>query len=209
MEPNEKPKFNWQRLLITIGIVLVTAGVVGGTTWYLLDKSAKDIKTANDKSISELQKQIDELKASKNSSTTSTETTPSTTSNILKVTELGLQFTLPTTLSDAYYVIDNTGGFTVADFTTRTLVTKGGQDCAGGASKPVSGPLGTINLSSTPPPNGIGDITTGEYIKMIGNKYLYYRSAQSACSPTLSNADAEAQNGNMLRAALQTATVIQ
>lgn len=62
MEPIEKPKMNWQRLLITSGFVLASALIVGGTTWYVMDRSARDIKTAGDNTISELQKQIKEKK---------------------------------------------------------------------------------------------------------------------------------------------------
>ncbi len=61
----EKEKFNWTRLTIVIIIVLVTAMVVGGTTWYLMDKNAKDIKLENDKSIKELEKTMKSLKENK------------------------------------------------------------------------------------------------------------------------------------------------
>ncbi len=44
-----------------MGIVIVTAVVIGGATWYFMDKQAKDEKTANDKQILLLQKQIDDL----------------------------------------------------------------------------------------------------------------------------------------------------
>lgn len=64
-----KSNVNIQRLLITVGIVLVTAAAVGGTVWYLMDKSANDIKTANDQSIAALQKQIDEQKTTKTTPT--------------------------------------------------------------------------------------------------------------------------------------------
>lgn len=57
-----KEKLNWQRLLITAGIVLVTAVAVGGTVWYLMDKNAKSVADSNTKSISALQKQVNELK---------------------------------------------------------------------------------------------------------------------------------------------------
>ncbi len=57
----QKENLNWERLLITLGIVVVTAGVIGGMTWYFMDKQAKHEKTANDKQILSLQKQIDEL----------------------------------------------------------------------------------------------------------------------------------------------------
>jgi|GEM_PF-1742393 len=79
MEP-VKPQFNWQRMLVTLGIVLFAALVVGGTTWYVMDKSAKEIKAANDESVATLQKQIDDLSAKKISATpTTTPTTPPTT----------------------------------------------------------------------------------------------------------------------------------
>ena len=74
---SEKPKFNWQRMLITSGFVLLAALVVGGTTWYVMDKSAKEIKTANDSSVASLQKQINELKAA--SKTSTVVTAPATT----------------------------------------------------------------------------------------------------------------------------------
>ena len=46
-----KKKVNVTRLLITIAIVLVTALVVGGVTWYYMDNSAKDLKEANDNEL--------------------------------------------------------------------------------------------------------------------------------------------------------------
>ena len=57
-----KVKVKVTRLLITIAIVLVTALVVGGVTWYYMDKSAKDLKEANDKEVQALEKQITILK---------------------------------------------------------------------------------------------------------------------------------------------------
>lgn len=73
----EKPKFNWQRMLTTISIVLFSALVVGGTTWYVMDKSAKEVQTANEKTATELQKQIDRLKTTQNTSKTNVSTTVS------------------------------------------------------------------------------------------------------------------------------------
>lgn len=79
METETKEKVNWQRLAITTGIVLLTALAVGGTTWYVMDKNAKDEKAANEKSITELQEQINELKKDENKSTETTEKTPTIT----------------------------------------------------------------------------------------------------------------------------------
>ena len=57
-----KPRFNWRRSLITVVLVLISAGVVGGVTWYLMDKNAKDLKVASDKSVTELEATITDLK---------------------------------------------------------------------------------------------------------------------------------------------------
>lgn len=87
MDP-EKPKFNWQRMLITSGIVLFAALVVGGTTWYVMDKSAREIKTANDASTATMQKQISTLETKVAADTkTVTETTPAASSAVSTLKE--------------------------------------------------------------------------------------------------------------------------
>lgn len=60
MELN-KIKIDWKRVLITAGLVIFSALVVGGTTWYVMDKGAKDTKEANDREVVELQKKIDKM----------------------------------------------------------------------------------------------------------------------------------------------------
>jgi type II secretory pathway pseudopilin PulG len=78
-ELNEKPKFNWKRLLITIGIVIITAGAIGGSIYYVMNQQAtKDKKTA-DKQAQDLQKQIDDLKKAQESKTNTTATPIATT----------------------------------------------------------------------------------------------------------------------------------
>lgn len=57
--------------------MLVAALVVGGTTWYVMDKSAKEIQQANEDSIAALQKQIDDQEVT--TTTTTTKTTDPTT----------------------------------------------------------------------------------------------------------------------------------
>lgn len=208
MEPENK-KINLTRLLITLGIVLFTALAIGGSTYYVMSSNAKKEKEAQDKQTAEMQKQIDDLqkaqaKKPEITATTTTPETSSSTNNILKVSELGIQFTLPASIRDAYYVMEGEQ----ADFTTRTLVGSGGSDCAAGADKPVNAPLGSINLSTTPPSNGVGDINTGVFIKKIGSKYLYYKPAQSVCSASVSPITAQSQSGAVMQEALKTATAI-
>lgn len=83
MSEETKGKLNWQRLLITSGFVLLAALVVGGTTWYVMDKSSKEVATANKTSVETLQKQVNTLeKAAANEKeavstiTGTTDTTP-------------------------------------------------------------------------------------------------------------------------------------
>lgn len=54
--------FNWRRLLITIGIVILTASVVGGTTWYVMGDQAKKDKDAYDSRIIAIEKELEDLK---------------------------------------------------------------------------------------------------------------------------------------------------
>lgn len=51
----KKEKINVKRLTITIIIVIVTALVVGGTVWYVMDKQAKLEQESKEKEIQELQ----------------------------------------------------------------------------------------------------------------------------------------------------------
>ncbi len=99
-----KQKIDWQRLAITVGIVLVTAAAVGGTVWYLMDQNAKSIDDSNTKSIVSLQKQVDELKASKPSKTAPETKETDTTSDWKTYTnsETGISFKYPSnyTLTD-------------------------------------------------------------------------------------------------------------
>jgi len=69
MEPNElndKPKFNWKRLLITVGIVIVTAGAIGGSVYYVMNQQAQKDKESAEKTAQDLQGQMEELKKTDN-----------------------------------------------------------------------------------------------------------------------------------------------
>jgi hypothetical protein len=89
-EIETKEILNWQRLAITIGIVLVTAAAVGGTVWYLMDQNAQNIADSNAKSISEIQKQVDELKSSK-----VTNTVADSNSKTYSNSKFGISFSYP------------------------------------------------------------------------------------------------------------------
>ncbi len=66
-------QFSWKRLLITSAIVVFTAVITFGITWYLLDKSAKESDEASNRLRVELQKEIDELRAKLKTTTDSSD----------------------------------------------------------------------------------------------------------------------------------------
>ncbi len=93
VEGIEKEHFSWKRLVTTTLIVVFTAGVVFGITWFILDKMTNENEEASDKLRIELQKQIDDLRVKlKNTSTTSKAGDSQTYTN----TKYGFEFTVPT-----------------------------------------------------------------------------------------------------------------
>jgi hypothetical protein len=79
----DKPGFNWKRSLVTIAIVLLTALVVGGTTWYIMNTNSNSINTSNNSTINAMQTNINNLKnqiTALNKKVTSTQTTTTSTS---------------------------------------------------------------------------------------------------------------------------------
>lgn len=89
-----KESFSWKRLLTTIAIVVVTAGVVFGVTWYILDKMTREDQEASDKLRVTLQNQIDELRGKLTTGTTATTTAVVDTQKYTN-SEFGFQITLP------------------------------------------------------------------------------------------------------------------
>ncbi len=84
MEPNElndEPKLNWKRLLITVGIVIFTAGAIGGSVYYVMNQQAQKDKESAEKTAQDLQKQIDDLKKTETTTATPTTTTTQTTTD--------------------------------------------------------------------------------------------------------------------------------
>jgi archaellum component FlaF (FlaF/FlaG flagellin family) len=92
MEPEVK-KFDWKRLLITLGIILATALIIGGLIYYAMDQQAKKDKETANNQAQDLQKQIDELK----SATTSTAANNTTGTTQISLANNKATFALPPT----------------------------------------------------------------------------------------------------------------
>lgn len=65
LNASQKPKVNWKRLSITVVIVLVTAGVIGGTVWYFMNDAVK----VKDSHIDSLEGQVSTLQERKDEGT--------------------------------------------------------------------------------------------------------------------------------------------
>jgi hypothetical protein len=94
----DKPGFNWKRSLVTIAIVLLTALVVGGTTWYIMNTNSNSINTSNNSTINAMQTNINNLKSkitSLEKPTTTTQTTQTSANQTLSLLGGKINFTIP------------------------------------------------------------------------------------------------------------------
>lgn len=91
--------FNTKRFLITLGFVLITALAVGGATYYVMNEQAQKDRESFEKTIQDLQKQIDDLKKTETvtntNATTSTETTPASDWHTYLNADYNFQLTFP------------------------------------------------------------------------------------------------------------------
>lgn len=61
----KKSKYNWKELLLIVGVMIVTALIVGSVTNYLVNKQANNEKVASNKKISNLSSQLNDLEKEK------------------------------------------------------------------------------------------------------------------------------------------------
>lgn len=88
----QKQKNSWKMPLTIAVVVIIAAGLAGGTTWYLMNQSQTSLKADNNKSVAALQQQINDLKKTQTITTTST-TTTTTDWHTYKNTDYGFQLT--------------------------------------------------------------------------------------------------------------------
>lgn len=186
MEPENK-KVNVKRLLITIGIVLVTALAFGGSTYYVLSTNTAKEKEATDRQIAEMQEKINDLQKDQAIKTDATETTvgptagwitySDTTHNFSFKHPAGLEIT-PSKTDDAadYYmllinkagVIDSAGVNTQPDTSSGYISVRG--NTSGGAPTSIAGL--TANFSTATTPMGY---TYHAYEFSRDGRYYYFR----------------------------------
>lgn len=136
----------------------------------------------------------------------------------IRVAELGIRFQLPEQLADLVYVLgDAAEGKRGAFFSTRSLRAAGGPACAAGARGSVTPfPLGLVVTAAEPPAKVQAEqrknpeAGLGEYVKRVGDRYLYYRGPpDEPCAAGNSKAAAlQRRQTKLLRTALETASPI-
>lgn len=185
------------KIIIVILVILATNIITGYVTYSWQNERLKKEKTNSDKKITDLQKQVDDLKSMQ---TLKTPISP----RILRIHEFGIQITLPASIADAYYVVGGRGQHTYANFSTRNLQATGISDCEASSAH---GPLGSITVTTSPPlPNPTAENSPGVFVKEIEGKYLYYVSPQSSCA---SDGKAEIAAIAAFKQAIQSATLIK
>lgn len=167
-------------LLILIVVILMLAAAAGVYFWqHSQVNSAQGKSDGLNQQISNLQKQINDLKKANQQAAQKPATSDQ---NVIKVTELGIQFTVPDSIKDLTYTVKtNTFGTNqtelTAYFTTASLLAKDKQ-CSSddGAVGAISKVTGTYPTKPTP------DNTDGPLTKQFSTFYVSYSRGQAACS---------------------------
>ena len=87
-----KPESNSKMILVILGVVLATAVLVGGGTWLVMNQKYNNYKTATNKSLATMQKQVNDLKTAQKTIAISAATDWQTYKN----TDYGFQLTFGT-----------------------------------------------------------------------------------------------------------------
>ncbi|MCL5094087.1 MAG: hypothetical protein M1355_03080 [Patescibacteria group bacterium] len=91
----EEKGINVRRLSITLCLVLVTALAVGGATYYVMGKNAKQVQIASEKSIQTLQSQVNSLKNERGKQETGKQEVIKWENNTLKTDKVPISKTYP------------------------------------------------------------------------------------------------------------------
>ncbi len=156
--------------LLMVGLVAVVLVVIGVAVWQSQQAKSKADQTASTPTPTAV------------SSATPTSSGTPVPSDEFKVTELGFKMTLPKGLADLKYAgqtnvpsTDGNGTIAKASFSTSSLEAK---DSANSLCTPAHAPLGVI-VQYDSQPKGLDSSIP---VRKVGNFYLAYSAAQSACS---------------------------
>lgn len=168
-----KGKSKLMPVLLTILIIIIFVGGIYGV--YAWQHSKVTSLTSQ---VNTLNSQVNSLNKEVSKQTSVSITTPSTSATtasttVFKIPELGIQFTVPSTLADLTYAANSAG--TVANLSTQTLTDL---DAACTANATTGLALGNVSKTT-----GQFKTTAGvTLIKQYPTYYISYTAAPSACS---------------------------
>ena len=166
-------------VFIVIAIILIAGAAYGTYYWQHKNVNDRDVQINKlDHQVVSLQQQI--------SSSTSTATASTASKTTIKIPELGIQISVPSTLQDLSYAAAPENSFgvgtsgTAAYLSTKAL-SAADAACTASASKTTGAPLGVIaKVNGTYP----AALTASSGILILQEKdyYVAYQPSQSACS---------------------------
>lgn len=186
---------------VELALILVIAALIGVVGWMVYKNRPTTTTSNANNSV------INDAKQSPSSSATTTST------NMSKVTELGIQFTTPPSLNDLVYSSAYTDGDKVSVIVSTTELGKSDAACTvpkDGKPGSAGAPLGRITkVTGIAPANGPGVFTPAEFIKRFDGFYILYTAPQMGyCSTDPAVADKAKSNIELLKTALVSAKVL-
>jgi outer membrane murein-binding lipoprotein Lpp len=199
-KPSEPKQRSGLKKALIFVLVLVLIGGVGYGVYYWQQQQVKTLNTeVNTLTVQAagLNKQITTLNAQVKADT---KTAAVANQNVIKITNLGIQITVPDSIKDLTFTTSST---TESGLSTASLTSKNATCSA------TDMPLGNLNKATgTYPANPTINNAPGALVKQFNGFYIAYSSPQAACSnDTLTNGYQTTQL-DVLRAALPTVTQI-
>lgn len=190
-------------------LILVILGIIGFTGWYVLH--SKDSANSTYSNVADT------------INTKQTTNTQSSTTDVIKISELGIEFTIPTTLKDLSYKVINVdysspgnndlGTYPTAYLSTKALNTTEGGKCditSASVTKGTVPPLGFLTKTTGQYPTApTADNSTGTLVKQFSTYYIAYRSAGMSCFSETSNIDTVTTLNGQLAVALKSIAEIK
>jgi len=183
--PPVQPKKSRKGLKVTgiVFLVLLLLGASGFSayTWMQNTQLKTDLSSRNTK-IDDLNKQVAKLTADDKTASQTQQT--DTTSNTLKIAELGISITLPDAAKDATYSYTGKTSTSGVDTSTVSISTKTLTDLDSACSSfGIAPALGALNkVTGQYPKDANAQTTSGTLVKQFSGYYISYGSPQSVCS---------------------------
>ena len=153
--------------------IIAVVALVGATGWMVYKNNRKETPTAT----------TPVTQTPTTETETETKTPPAKQANIVKIPELGVQFTVPDGLKDMAYKVS--GNDLTAYLSTKALNTAEGGKCditTASAAKGSVPPLGfLVKTTGQYPASPTSENASGTLVKQFSTYYIAHRSAGMSC----------------------------